>query len=62
MVWLQGVRDEDWRIADPVGAPIEEIGRGRGDIEYRVRGLLTQLGWLGRRPWRSRAIREANAG
>jgi protein-tyrosine-phosphatase len=39
-----GVRHEDWRIGDPIGAPIEEIRRVRSDIEYRVRALLTELG------------------
>jgi protein-tyrosine-phosphatase len=38
------VRHEDWRIGDPVGAPIEEIRRVRDDIEYRVRDLLGELG------------------
>ena len=38
------VRHEDWRIGDPVGAPIEEIRRVRDDIEYRVRDLLAALG------------------
>jgi len=37
-------RHEDWRVGDPTGAPIEEIRRVRGDIEYRVRGLLHELG------------------
>jgi arsenate reductase (thioredoxin) len=39
-----GVRHEDWRVGDPIGAPIEEIRRVRCDIEYRVRTLLTELG------------------
>ena len=43
----EGVRREDWRIGDPIGAPIEEIRRVRSDIEYRVRALLTDLGVLG---------------
>ncbi len=38
------VRHEDWRIGDPSGAPIDEIRRVRADIEYRVRGLLADLG------------------
>ena len=41
-----GVRHEDWRIGDPIGAPIQEIRRVRDDIEYRVRALLTDLGVL----------------
>jgi hypothetical protein len=38
------VRREDWRIGDPIGAPISEIRRVRADIEYRVRKLLGELG------------------
>ena len=38
------VRHEDWRIGDPIGAPIDEIRRVRADIEYRVRALLDSLG------------------
>ena len=38
------VRHEDWRIGDPIGAPMEEIRRVRADIEYRVRALLSDLG------------------
>jgi arsenate reductase len=38
------VRHEDWRIGDPIGAPLDEIRRVRADIEYRVRRLLTDLG------------------
>ena len=41
-----GVRREDWRIGDPIGAPEHEIRRVRADIEYRVRALLTELGVL----------------
>ncbi|HEY1516721.1 MAG TPA: low molecular weight phosphatase family protein [Solirubrobacteraceae bacterium] len=40
----QGVRHEDWRIGDPIGAPIDEIRRVRSDIEHRVRRLLAELG------------------
>lgn len=40
----EGVRHEDWRIGDPIGAPIEEVRRVRSDIEYRVRALLGELG------------------
>lgn len=43
----EGVRREDWRIGDPIGAPIEEIRRVRSDIEYRVRALLSELGVVG---------------
>ena len=40
----RGIPREDWRIGDPIGAPIAEIQRVRADIEYRVRALLTDLG------------------
>ena len=40
----EGIRHEDWRVGDPIGAPIAEIRRVRADIEYRVRALLTDLG------------------
>lgn len=39
-----GARHEDWRVGDPIGAPVAEIRRVRADIEYRVRALLTELG------------------
>ena len=38
------VRHEDWRVGDPVGAPMEEVRRVRDDIERRVRELLDSLG------------------
>ena len=40
----QDVRHEDWRVGDPIGAPIGEIRRVRADIEHRVRALLSELG------------------
>src|SRR5579863_3645250 len=40
----EGVRHEDWRVGDPVGAPIGEVRRVRDDIERRVRELLDGLG------------------
>ncbi len=40
----EGIRHEDWRLGDPVGAPIDEIRRVRADIEHRVRKLLSDLG------------------
>lgn len=46
----QGVRYEDWRIGDPIGAPIDEIRRVRSDIEHRVRRLLAELGVPGTEP------------
>lgn len=42
-----GARHEDWRVGDPIGAPISEIRRVRADIEYRVRALLSDLGAVG---------------
>jgi protein-tyrosine-phosphatase len=39
-----GVRHEDWRIGDPIGAPTDEVRRVLHDIEYRVRALLDDLG------------------
>jgi arsenate reductase len=39
-----GVLHEDWRVGDPVGAPLDEVRRVRDDIERRVRGLLERLG------------------
>jgi arsenate reductase (thioredoxin) len=39
-----GARHEDWRIGDPVGAPLAEVRRVRADIEYRVRALLADIG------------------
>jgi arsenate reductase (thioredoxin) len=39
----EGVAHEDWRVGDPVGAPIEEVRRVRDDIEHRVRALLERL-------------------
>jgi MFS family permease/protein-tyrosine-phosphatase len=46
----EGARHEDWRIGDPIGAPVDEIRRVRSDIEYRVRRLLTVLGAPGAEP------------
>ena len=40
----QHVRHEDWRVGDPIGAPITEMRRVRADIETRVRALLADLG------------------
>ena len=40
----QDVRHEDWRVGDPIGAPIAEIRRVRADIEHRVTALLSDLG------------------
>jgi len=40
----EGVRHADWRVGDPVGAPLDEVRRVRDDIERRVRTLLDHLG------------------
>lgn len=40
----QGVRHEDWRVGDPIGAPTDEVRHVRHDIEYRVRAPLDDLG------------------
>lgn len=40
----QDVRHEDWRVGDPLGAPVGEIRQVRADIEHRVRALLRKLG------------------
>lgn len=45
-----GARHEDWRVGDPIGAPIDEIRRVRTDIESRVRALLTEVGVTEGRP------------
>jgi arsenate reductase len=42
----EGVKRQDWRVGDPVGASIEETRRVRDDIERRVRALLEELGVL----------------
>jgi arsenate reductase len=39
----EGIRHEDWRVGDPVGAGIDETRRVREDIERRVRALLAEL-------------------
>jgi protein-tyrosine-phosphatase len=43
----EGVKHQDWRIGDPIGAPIDEVRRVSADIEYRVRALLIELGLSG---------------
>jgi arsenate reductase (thioredoxin) len=39
----EGVKHQDWRVGDPVGASIEETRRVRDDIERRVLALLVEL-------------------
>jgi protein-tyrosine-phosphatase len=36
-------RHEDWRIGDPVGAPLNEVRRIRRELEARVDELLATL-------------------
>jgi protein-tyrosine-phosphatase len=35
---------EDWRVGDPVGAPLTEVRRIRHELEARVEDLLARLG------------------
>jgi arsenate reductase (thioredoxin) len=39
----EGTRHEDWRIGDPVGAPLEEVRRIRDEIDRRVQALIVEL-------------------
>jgi arsenate reductase len=41
------VPHEDWRVGDPVDAPLEEVRRIRGELESRVDELLARLGAAG---------------
>jgi ArsR family transcriptional regulator len=36
----EGVRHEDWRIGDPVGAPVAEVRRIRDELDLRVQEFL----------------------
>jgi protein-tyrosine-phosphatase len=38
-----GVRHEDWRIGDPVGAPVVEVRHIRDDLDQRVCELLAEV-------------------
>jgi protein-tyrosine-phosphatase len=38
-----GVRNEDWRIGDPIGADVREVRRIRDDLERRVRDFCEML-------------------
>ena len=38
-----GKRYEDWELVDPAGQPIEVVRQVRGDIEARVRELISSL-------------------
>jgi arsenate reductase len=46
---IPGVARADWPLEDPKGQPIERVHMIRGEIERRVRRLLTERGWLGTR-------------
>lgn len=39
----EGVRHDDWRIGDPVGAPLDEVRRIRDDLDVRVQELLVDV-------------------
>ena len=41
-----GVKREDWRVGNPVGAGLEETRRVLEDIERRVHALLVELNVL----------------
>jgi hypothetical protein len=38
-----GRRYLDWRVADPLGMPVEQVRPIRDDIDRRVRDLLAEL-------------------
>ena len=38
-----GVRHEDWRIGDPVGAPLNEVRHIRDELDLRVQELLVGI-------------------
>ncbi len=38
-----GVRRKDWRVGDPVGAPLPEVRRIREDLDRRIQELLAEL-------------------
>jgi len=40
----EAVRREDWRVGDPVDAPLDEVRRIRRELESRVDELLERLG------------------
>jgi arsenate reductase len=47
---VQGVRREDWQIADPAEAPLEEVRRIRDEIERKVWKLVVKQGWVRLQP------------
>jgi protein-tyrosine-phosphatase len=38
-----GIRHEDWRIGDPVGAPLNEVRHIRDELDLRVQELLVEV-------------------
>ena len=46
----QGVRRDEWSIADPAGRPLDEVRAIRDDIEKRVWKLIVREGWVRLQP------------
>ena len=44
---VPGVERDDWPLEDPKGQPPARVRQIRDEIARRVRGLLTERGWLG---------------
>jgi arsenate reductase (thioredoxin) len=43
---VPGVERDDWPLDDPKGRPVADVRRIRGEVERRVRQLLTERDWL----------------
>ena len=43
---VPGVERDDWPLDDPKGRPVADVRRIRGEVERRVRELLTERDWL----------------
>jgi arsenate reductase len=43
---VPGLARDDWPLDDPKGLPLERVRQIRGEVERRVRLLLTERGWL----------------
>jgi arsenate reductase len=43
---VPGLVRDDWPLEDPKGLPLERVRQIRGEVERRVRRLLTERGWL----------------
>ena len=43
---VPGIERDDWPLEDPKGLPLERVRQIRGEVERRVRQLLTERGWL----------------